>query len=154
MIFNHQNSNSNGLFIHNYIKKGYYIFSLFFLPWNCLFDDLELKLTLKINFNHKNNTRIDFFGQNPMKKRYYTRSVLHREGHGAMFRALSIVVNRAACRAVSNYAWCRIFRETSCFSPPNFGTLFRCCVLGQGTSNASLDSGENEYLVGQRWQCV
>ena len=21
-------------------------------------------------------------------------------------------------------------------------------------SNASLDSGENEYLVGQRWQCV
>ena len=32
----------------------------------------------------------------------------------------------------------------------------RCCVLGQGTSpsNASFDSGENEYLVGQRWQCV
>ena len=29
-------------------------------------------------------------------------------------------------------------------------------VLGQGTSpfNASLDSGENEYLIGQRWQCV
>ena len=38
----------------------------------------------------------------------------------------------------------------------NIGTLFRCCVLGQGTSpsNASLDSGENEYLVVQRWQCV
>ena len=36
------------------------------------------------------------------------------------------------------------------------GTLLRCCVLSQGTSpsNASLDSGENEYLVGQRWQCV
>ena len=36
------------------------------------------------------------------------------------------------------------------------GTLLRCRVLRQGTSpsNASLDSGENEYLVGQRWQCV
>ena len=36
------------------------------------------------------------------------------------------------------------------------GAALRCCVLGQGTSpsNASLDSGENEYLVGQRWQCV
>ena len=36
------------------------------------------------------------------------------------------------------------------------GTLFRCCVLGQGTlpSHALLDSGVNEYLVGQRWQCV
>ena len=33
--------------------------------------------------------------------------------------------------------------------PFNNGTLFRCCVLGQGTlpSNAPLD------LVGQRWQC-
>ena len=31
-----------------------------------------------------------------------------------------------------------------------------CPNFGQGTlpSNASLDSGENEYLVGQRWQCV
>ena len=38
----------------------------------------------------------------------------------------------------------------------NIGTLLRCCVLGQSTSpsNASLDSGENEYLVGQRWQYV
>ena len=36
------------------------------------------------------------------------------------------------------------------------GTLLRCCVPWQGTSpsNASFDSGENEYLVGQRWQCV
>ena len=34
--------------------------------------------------------------------------------------------------------------------PPSLGTLFRCCVLRQGTSpsNASLDSGENEYQVG------
>ena len=57
-----------------------------------------------------------------------------------------------ACRAVSNPAWCRIFREISCFSPLNLGTLLRCCVLRQGTSpsNASLYSGENEYLVGQR----
>ena len=64
--------------------------------------------------------------------------------------------NVAACRAVSNPAWCRIFREISCFSPLNIGALFRCCVLGQGTlpSHASLDSGVNEYLVGQRWQCV
>ena len=37
-------------------------------------------------------------------------------------------------------------------SPLNLGTLLRCCILGQGTSpsNASLDSGENGYLVGQR----
>ena len=49
-----------------------------------------------------------------------------------------------------------IFREISCFSPLNIGTLFRCCVLGHDTlpSHASLDSGVNEYLVGQRWQCV
>ena len=62
----------------------------------------------------------------------------------------------AACRVVSNPAWCRIFREISCFSPLNLGTLLRWCVLGQDTSpsNASFDSGENEYLVGQRWQCV
>ena len=64
--------------------------------------------------------------------------------------------NVTACHAVSNPAWCRIFREISCFSPLNIGTLFRCCVLRQGTSpsHASLDSGVNEYLVGQRWQCV
>ena len=62
-----------------------------------------------------------------------------------------------ACRAVSNPAWCRIFREISCFSPLNIGTLFRCCVIGQGTFlplHASLDSGVNEYPVGQRWQYV
>ena len=61
-----------------------------------------------------------------------------------------------ACRAVSNPVWCKIFREISCFFPLNIGILFRCCVLGQGTlpSHASLDSGVNEYLVGQRCQCV
>ena len=62
----------------------------------------------------------------------------------------------AACRAVSNHAWCNIFRAISCLFPLNLATLLRCCVLGQSTSpsNASLDSGENDYLVGQRWQCV
>ena len=66
------------------------------------------------------------------------------------------MVRRSTDVAVSNPAWCRIFREILCFSPPNLGILLRCCVLGQGTSpsNASLDSGENEYLIGQRWQCV
>ena len=65
-------------------------------------------------------------------------------------------VNVAACRALSSPAWCRIFREMSCSSPLNIGALFQCCVLGQGTlpSHASLDSGVNEYLVGQRWRCV
>ena len=65
-------------------------------------------------------------------------------------------VHFAASRAVSNPAWCKIYSEISRFSTLNIGTLFRCCVLGQGTqsSNASLDSGENEYLVGQSRQCV
>ena len=76
-----------------------------------------------------------------------------REGHGAKVRAWR---SADVCREVSNPAWCRIFREISCFSPLNLGTLARCCVLEQGTSpsNASLDSGENEYLVGQRWPNV
>ena len=57
----------------------------------------------------------------------------------------------AARRAVSNPDGSR-FLEISYFSTLNLGTLFRCCVLGQGTSpsNALLDSGKNEYLVGQR----
>ena len=68
-----------------------------------------------------------------------------------MARALSCA-NINACRAVSVHTWCRI----SCFSPLNIGTLFRWCVLWQDTlpSHASLDSGVNENLVGQRWQCV
>ena len=79
----------------------------------------------------------------------------YQRGHGAIVKTRRSA-DVAACRAVSNPAWCRIFREISCFSPLNLGTLLRCCVLGQGTSpsNASLDSGENEYPVGQRWQCV
>ena len=55
-----------------------------------------------------------------------------REGHGAMARAQSFA-DVAACRTVSNPTWYRIFREISCFSPLNIGTLFLCCVLGQGT---------------------
>ena len=45
------------------------------------------------------------------------------------------------------------FLEECHVSPLNIGTLFRCFVLGQGTlpSYASLDSGVNEYLEGQRW---
>ena len=78
-----------------------------------------------------------------------------RGTYGAMVRARSFA-DVAVCRAVSIPAWCRILREISCFSPFNIGTLLRCFVLGQDTSpsNASLESGENEYLVGQRWQCV
>ena len=71
-------------------------------------------------------------------------------------------LERGALRMSLPAVWFRIllgaefFREISCYSPLNIGTLSKCCVLGQGTSpsNASLDSGENEYLVGQRWQCV
>ena len=64
--------------------------------------------------------------------------------------------NVIACRAVSNPAWCRIFREILCFSSLNIGILFRCCIVGQGTSltYSSLDSGVSEYMLGQRWQCV
>ena len=78
-----------------------------------------------------------------------------RAGRVAMARARSFA-NVIACRAVSNPAWCRIFREISCFSPLNIGTLFRCCFLGQGTlpSHASLDSRVNDYQVGEKWQCV
>ena len=47
---------------------------------------------------------------------------LNREEHGAMVRAWRSA-DIAACRAVSNIAWCRIFREISCFSPHNLGTL-------------------------------
>ena len=47
----------------------------------------------------------------------------HREGHGAMVRAWRFD-KVATCRVVSNPACCRIFREKSCFSPLNLGTLF------------------------------
>ena len=43
------------------------------------------------------------------------------------------------------------FSEKNHVSPPlNLRTLFRCCVARQDTSpsNASLDTGENEYQVG------
>ena len=72
-----------------------------------------------------------------------------------MVRARSFA-NVTACSTVMNPAGCRIFREISCFFPLNIGTLFRGCVLRQGTlpSHASPDSSVNEYLVGQRWQWV
>ena len=63
---------------------------------------------------------------------YFTST---REGHGAMFRVWRSA-DVAACRAVWNPAWCRIFREISCFSPLNLGALlkgplgmrhFQCC---------------------------
>ena len=43
--------------------------------------------------------------------------------------------------------------------PPPLSTLGNCldvCVFGRGASlsHASLNSGVNEYLVGQRWQFV
>ena len=44
-------------------------------------------------------------------------------------RECNAMCNVAACRSVSNPAWCRIFRVILCFSPLNLGTLFRCCVL-------------------------
>ena len=82
-----------------------------------------------------------------------------REGHGVMVGAgvgAWRSADGAACCVVSNPAWCKIFREISCFSPLILGTMFKWCVLGQATSplNASIDSCENEYLVGQIWQCV
>ena len=70
-----------------------------------------------------------------------------------MARARSFA-NVTAGSAVSNLEWCRIFREIKCFSPLNIGTLLLCPRQGTLPSHASLDSGVNEYLVGQRWQCV
>ena len=46
VIFNHQNSNINGLFSQNDINKTLRI----------IFHDLELKLTLQMTLNHQNNT--------------------------------------------------------------------------------------------------
>ena len=51
---------------------------------------------------------------------YLIKYIKYREGHGAMVRAWRSA-DVAACRAVSNPAWCRIFREISCFSSLNLG---------------------------------
>ena len=42
------------------------------------------------------------------------------------------------------------------FLPSQSWDIGKMCVFGQDTSPSKvlLDSGENEYLVGQRWQCV
>ena len=47
-----------------------------------------------------------------------------------MARARSFA-NVTACRAVSNPAWFRIFREISCFSPLNIGHYFDVVSLGK-----------------------
>ena len=48
------------------------------------------------------------------------------------------------------------FLEKYHVSPLSILVHFSCCALGQDTlpSHASLDTGKNEYQVGQRWQCV
>ena len=74
-----------------------------------------------------------------------------------MVRAQSSV-NAVACRAVSNTAWRRIIRKSHVSHLLVLGHYFDVVSLvkdfqGFSTSSASLDSGENEYLVGQRWQC-
>ena len=48
-----KNSSINGLFSQNYIC--YKLLFSHFLPRNRLFDDLEVKLTLKMTLNHQNN---------------------------------------------------------------------------------------------------
>ena len=56
------------------------------------------------------------------------------------------------CRAVSSSFCCRIFREIlSLELPSQSSVIVSMFCFGQGTSpsNASLDSDENEYLVGQ-----
>ena len=68
---------------------------------------------------------------------WYGASVLFREGCGGMWGAWHFA-NIAACRAVSNPTWCGIFWEIWCLSPLSLGTLFRCCVLGQGRFQSNL----------------
>ena len=63
-----------------------------------------------------------------------------------MVRAWHFAIT-AACRAG--------FSEKYHVSPlSTLGHFFDVCVLGQGTLplNDSLDLGENEYRVGQKWQ--
>ena len=55
-----------------------------------------------------------------------------KDGRDTMVRMWRFA-NVAACRAVSDPVWCRIFRGMSFFSPLNVWTLFRCCVRGQCT---------------------
>ena len=46
-----------------------------------------------------------------------------------------------------NPAWCRIFREITCYTLSILGHCFDAVSLGK--AHASIDSGVNEYLVGQ-----
>ena len=120
-----------------------------------IFYDIELVLMWHVTYNETRCRCVEAHILFPITVFSSVNKMDRREGHGAMVRAWRSA-DVAACRAVLNPAWCRIFREISFVSPLNLVILLRCCVLGQGTSpsNASLDSGENEYLVRQRWQRV
>ena len=97
--------------------------------------------------NHKTNKKYIFY-------RYKLITTYIREVHGAMVRAWHSA-DVAACRAVSITLGAG-FSEKYHISPLPILGHCQWCVLGQDTSpsNALLHSGENEYLVGQRWQCV
>ena len=64
-----------------------------------------------------------------LKRRYmYTHHITYpyKEGWGVMARARSFA-NVTACRAVSNPAWCRIFREISCFPSQYWNIISMLC---------------------------
>ena len=52
--------------------------------------------------------------------------------------------------------WVQDFQRNFIFLPSQSWDIVSmlCPWARHLPSNASLDSGENEYLVGQRWQCV
>ena len=66
----------------------------------------------------------------PSWNNFFRVNLSLREGHGAMVRAWRSA-DVAVCRAVSNPVWCRIFREISCFSPLNIGTLLNVLCFGK-----------------------
>ena len=66
-------------------------------------------------------------------------------------------LERGALPMSLSTAWFRTplgagFSEKYHISP--LSILRHCFDVVSLPSNASLDTGENEYLVGQRWQCV
>ena len=80
---------------------------------------------------------------------------MHRERRRVMVREWCFAI-AAACRAGSNPARGKFSEKYHVYPFSTLGHCFDVCVLVQGTSptNASLDSGKYEYLVGQRWLCV
>ena len=66
MTFNYKNSSRNGLFVNITLRRRSTLFAIYVFKLH--FDDLELKLILKITFNHSNNTIIGFVNQNPIKR--------------------------------------------------------------------------------------